>query len=111
MEYKVGVKGTYGCAGFRGELRIHIISHMMRVIVTDGVINAIANIRHGVWMKRNGRAQLLSLFLSVDSGGLQEVSNVLFVVDALKIVMCSCKVTCQVSRSKLRSHKDSVGAG
>ena len=29
MDFKVGVEGTYGCAGFRGELRIHIISHMM----------------------------------------------------------------------------------
>ena len=59
MEFKVGVEGTYGCAGFRGELRIHIISHMMRVVVTNGIITAkIANIRHGVWIKRNGCAQL-----------------------------------------------------
>ena len=48
MDFKVGVEGTYGCAGFRGELRIHIISHMMCVIVTDGIIVRIANMRHGM---------------------------------------------------------------
>ena len=63
MEFKVGVEGTYGCASFRNELRIHIISHMMRVVVTNRMFSKIANIRHGVWMKRNGRAQLLPLLV------------------------------------------------
>jgi len=48
VDFKVGVEGTYGCAGFRGELRIHIISRMIRVVVTDGIIVRIANIRHGI---------------------------------------------------------------
>ena len=65
MEFKVGVVGTCGCPSFRVELRIHIISHMMRVVVTDRMFSKIANIRHGVWMKRNGRAQLLPLLLSL----------------------------------------------
>ena len=52
MEFEIGVEGTYGCANFRNELCIHIISHMMRVVVTDRIISKIANIRHGVWMKR-----------------------------------------------------------
>jgi hypothetical protein len=47
INFKVGVEGSYGCASFRGELRIHIISHMMCVVVTDGMISRIANIRHG----------------------------------------------------------------
>ena len=50
MDSKVGVEGTYGCAGFRGELRIHISSHMMRFVVTDRTIVKIANIRHDIWM-------------------------------------------------------------
>ena len=54
MDFKVGVEGTYACAGFRGELRIHIISHMMCVVVTDGIIVRIANIRHGRWMQTSG---------------------------------------------------------
>ena len=54
VDFKVRIEGTYGCAGFRGELRIHIISHMMRVVVTDGIISKIADIRHGIWMKTNG---------------------------------------------------------
>ena len=54
MDFKVGVEITYGYAGFRSELRIHIISHMMGVVVTDGTIVKIANIRHGIWMKTNG---------------------------------------------------------
>ena len=32
---------------YRGELRIHIISRMMRVVVTDGMISRIADMRHG----------------------------------------------------------------
>ena len=52
MEFKVGVVGTYGSVGFRVELRIHIISHMMRVVVTDRMFSKIANIRHGVRMKK-----------------------------------------------------------
>ena len=48
MDFKVGVEGTNGCAGFRGELRIHVIPHVMRVVVTDRTIAKIANIRHGV---------------------------------------------------------------
>ena len=52
MEFKVGVVGTYGCVGFRVELRIHIISHMMRVVVTNRMFSKIANIRHGVRMKK-----------------------------------------------------------
>ena len=64
MEFEIGVVGTYGCAGFRVELRIHIISNMMRVVVTDRMFSKIANIRHGVWTKKkNGRAQLLPLLL------------------------------------------------
>jgi hypothetical protein len=35
MEFKVGVEGSFGCTSFRGELCIHIISRMMRVVVTD----------------------------------------------------------------------------
>ena len=49
INFKVGVEGIYGCADFRGELPIHIISHMMRVIVTDRIIGRIANIRHGIY--------------------------------------------------------------
>ena len=48
MDFKVGIEGTYGCAGFRGELRIHVIPHVMRVVVTDRTIAKVANIRHGV---------------------------------------------------------------
>ena len=48
MDFKVGIEGTYGCADFRGEVRINVISHMMRVVVTDRTIAKIANIRHGV---------------------------------------------------------------
>ena len=47
IEFKAGVEGSYGCADFRGKPRIHIISLMMRVVVTDGIIARIANIRHG----------------------------------------------------------------
>ena len=54
MDFKVRVEGTYGCTGFRGELFIHIISRMICVVVTDGIIVRIANIRHGIWMKTNG---------------------------------------------------------
>ena len=46
INFKIVVEGTYGCAGFRNELLIHIISHMMRVVVTDRIISRIANIRH-----------------------------------------------------------------
>ena len=49
INFKVGVEGTYGCADFRGELPIHTISHMMRVVVTDRIIGRIANIRHGIY--------------------------------------------------------------
>ena len=58
MDFKVGVEGFYGCAGFRGELHIHIISCMMRVVVTDGMIIRIANIRHGIRMKTNEAGRL-----------------------------------------------------
>ena len=64
MEFKIGVVGTYGCPSFRNELRIHVISHMMRVVVTNRMFSKIANIRHGVWMKRDGRAQLPLLVMS-----------------------------------------------
>lgn len=41
--FKLGSKGTYECAGFRGELWcIHIISQLMRVVVTDGIIVGMA---------------------------------------------------------------------
>ena len=59
MDFKIGVEETYGCVGFRGELHIHIISHMMRVVATDGMIDRIANIRHGIW-KMNGGPLLRS---------------------------------------------------
>ena len=63
MDFKVGVEGTYGCAGFRSELSIHIISHMMRVVATDRIFaRIIANNRHGIWMTANGLAQLLPLW-------------------------------------------------
>ena len=63
MDFIVGIEGTYGCAGFkfRGELRIHIISHMMRVVVTDGIIVRIANIRHGIRMNTNVDLLLLCI--------------------------------------------------
>ena len=32
MNFIVGIEGTYGCDDFRGELRIHIILHMIRVV-------------------------------------------------------------------------------
>ena len=50
MDYNVRVvEGTYGCVvGSRGELNIHIISRMMCIITTDGIIARIANIRHGI---------------------------------------------------------------
>ena len=49
MDFKIRVEGTYGCAGFRDKLCIHIISHMMRVVlVTDGIIVKIANVRHSM---------------------------------------------------------------
>ena len=51
MKFEVGVEGSYGCPCFRGELHIHIISRMMRVVATDGIIARIANIRHGIWLK------------------------------------------------------------
>jgi hypothetical protein len=51
MNHKVGVDGTFGRVGFRGELRNHIISRMMRVVLTHGIIARIANIRHGIWMR------------------------------------------------------------
>ena len=87
MEFKIGVVGTYGCAGFRVELRIHIISNMMRVVVTDRMFSKIVNIRHGVWTKKkNGRAQLLPLLLRLWNQG-----NVLFIVDALLKVMSTVK--------------------
>ena len=44
MKFKIRVEGAYGCAGFRGELRIHIISYMMCVVVTNGMIAKVANI-------------------------------------------------------------------
>ena len=52
---EVGIEETYGCAGFRGELRIHIISHMICVVVlvNHRIIARIANIRHGIWMRMN----------------------------------------------------------
>jgi len=55
MDFKVGIE-IEGCAGFRGELCIHmIISHMMCVVlVTDGILGRIAHIRHGIWMGTNG---------------------------------------------------------
>ena len=46
IEFKAGV-GSSGCSDYRGKPRIHIISLMMRVVVTDGIIARIANIRHG----------------------------------------------------------------
>ena len=64
MDFKVGIEGTYGCADFRGELRIHVISHMMRVVVTDRTIAKTANIRHGVLVKLRGsdELQVVSMF-------------------------------------------------
>ena len=68
MDFKVGVERTYGCSGFRGELRIHIISHMMRVVVADGMIVRITNIRHGRWVNTNGdRWWLLYSGFTLDS--------------------------------------------
>ena len=53
MEFKVGVGGIYRCTGLRSELpvRVHNISCMMRVVVTDGFVVRIANIRHGIWIE------------------------------------------------------------
>ena len=80
MEFEIGVEGSYGCASFRNELCIHIISHMMRVVVPDRIISKIANIRHGVWMKRRSCSVAAVVVEPVDATGDMLFHNI---VDAL----------------------------
>jgi hypothetical protein len=56
---------------------VHIISHMMRVVVTDGIIaRSIANIRHNIWIKMNGdRRPLLRLGQESKSSCVVELEN------------------------------------
>jgi hypothetical protein len=56
MSFKVGVEKAYGRLGFGRKLYVHIGSRMMGIVVTDGILSRIADIRHG-----DGKRQIVVL--------------------------------------------------